>query len=84
MTSDTIQGFLINLGIKQRLHILKLSIFSLSQQNYQNYEQPLQSLQNLYVLSKSLFVMKNQLNLSDFFFCEEYLTRRLTFINQIS
>ena len=35
------------------------------------------------VLSKSFFGIKNQPNLSDFFFCEEYLTRRSTFINEI-
>ena len=36
-----------------------------------------------FVLSKSFFGIKNQLNLSDFFFCEEYLTRISTFINEI-
>ena len=35
-----------------------------------------------FVLSKSFFSIKNQLNLSGFFFCEEYLTRRSTFINK--
>ena len=34
-----------------------------------------------FVLSKSFFGIKNQPNPSEFFFCEEYLTRRLTFIH---
>ena len=42
-------------------------------QTYQNYEQHSQSLQNLYFQSH-FFGIKNQPNLSDFFFCEEYQT----------
>ena len=52
---DTVQKFLIKLGIKPRLHILKINIFSLNHaihcQTYQSYEQPPQSLQNLYFQS---------------------------------
>ena len=48
---DSVQDFLIKLGIKPRLYILKISIFSLNRQTYQNYEQPPQSLQNLYFQS---------------------------------
>ena len=48
-------------------------------QTYQNYEQPLQSLQNLYFQSH-FSASKIFLN---FFFCEEYLTRRSTFFNEI-
>ena len=35
------------------------------------------------VLLKSFFGIKNQSNFSEFFFCEEYLTRRSTFINEM-
>ena len=51
-------------------------------QNYQNYEQPPQSLQNLYFQSHFSASKINRIFLN-FFFCEEYLTRRSTFINEI-
>ena len=52
---------------------------SCHRQTYQNYEQPPQCLQNL-----SFFGIKNQPNLFEFFFvCDEYSTRRSTFINEI-
>ena len=51
-------------------------------QTYQNYEQPPQSLQNLYFQSHFSASKINRIFLI-FFFCEEYLTRRLTFINEI-
>ena len=54
---------------------------SCHRQTYQNYEQPPQSFQNLYFQSHFL-TSKINLNLSDFFFCEEYVTRRSTFINE--
>ena len=53
---------------------------SCHRQTYQNYEQPPQSLQNLYF--QSFFGIKNLPNLSEFFFCKEYLTRRSTFKNE--
>ena len=65
---DTVQDFLIKLGIKPRLHILKISIFS------QNHVivRPTKIMINLLkdykiVLSKSFFSIKNQQNLFDFF-----------------
>ena len=49
-------------------------------QIYWNYEQPPQSLQNLYFESNFLASKINQIFL--IFFCEEYLTRKLTCINE--
>ena len=51
---DTVQDFVIKLGIKPRLHILKKGIFSL----------------NHVIFDRIL----------NFFFCEQYLTRRSTFM----
>ena len=47
---DTVTDFLIELGMKPCMHILKISIFSLSKychrQTYKNHEQPPQTSQN--------------------------------------
>ena len=66
---DTVQDFLIKLGIKPCLHLFKISISftkSCHCQTYQNYEQPPQSLLNFYLQSNFLaskiiffFSMKN-------------------------
>ena len=75
-----VQDFLIKLGIKPRLHILKISIFSPCHcHTYQNYEQPPQ---NLYFQSHFSASKINQIFLN-FFFCEEFLTRRSSFIYKI-
>jgi hypothetical protein len=50
-------------------------------QTYQNYEHSSKFAK--FVLSKSIFGIKNQPRLSNFFFCKEYLTRRSTLINEI-
>ena len=47
---------------------------SCHRQTYQNYEQPPKSLQNFY--------FQSHFSASNFFFFEEYLTRRSTFINE--
>ena len=83
---DTVQNFLIKLGIKPRLYILKISIFSLKHV----IVRPTKIMNNLlkvykictYVLSKSFFSIKNQPNLSEFFFCEDYVTRRSNLMNE--
>ena len=72
------------MGIKLRLHILKTRIFSLNHV----FVRPTKlwktsSKLAKFVLSKSFFSIKNQTNLYDFFFCEEYLTRRSTFKNEM-
>ena len=55
---DTVQDFLIKLGIKPRLHICieNKHFFNkpFHHQTYKNYEQPPQSLQNLYFQSHFL------------------------------
>ena len=76
---DTVQDFLIKLVIKPCLHLFKISISftkSCHRQTYQNYEQPPQSLQNFYFQSNFLASKIN------FFFYEEYMTRKSTFINE--
>ena len=83
---DTVQDFLIKLGIKPCLHILKISIFSLNHvivRPTKIIKQPLQSLQNLYFQSNFLASEINRIFRNFFFFCKEYLTRRSTFINEI-
>ena len=71
----TVQGFLIKLGIKLCLHILEINIFSLSHVILR----PTKSMNNLVKdvkirTFKAIFLI---------FFCEEYLTRRWTFTNEI-
>ena len=68
-----VEQLTIKLGIKPRLHILKISIFftkSCSCQTYLHYEQPPQSLQNLYFQKPTESAY------------EEYLTRILIFLNK--
>ena len=65
---DTVQHFLIKLGIKPPLHILKISIFSLNHVIIR----PTKILNNLLKVCKVCtfkitFHIKNHLNLSDFF-----------------
>ena len=78
---DTVQDFLIMLGIKPRLRIFTISIFSLNHVIIR----PTKIMNNLlkvckFVLSKSFFSIKfNRIVL--IFFCEEYLTRRSTLNN---
>ena len=48
---------------------------SCHRQTYQNYEKKIA----IFVLSKSFFSIKNQRNRSDYFFWEEFQTRRTTF-----
>ena len=58
-------NFFSKLGTKPHMHLLEISIFfskSCHHQTYQNYEQPTQRLQI------SLLSIKNQWNISDFFF----------------
>ena len=78
------QDFLINLDMTPCMHLVEISLFltkSCHRQTYQNYEQPPQSLQNLYIQSH----FRHQKSTKSFgiFFCEEYLTRRSTFVNVI-
>ena len=82
---DTVQDFLIKLGIKPLLHILEISIFSLNNDIVRltkiMNKQPCQRFQNskfqsLFSVSKIgwIFPRKN--------FCVEYLIRRPTFIDE--
>jgi hypothetical protein len=81
---DTVEGFLIKLGIKPCLHILEISIFSLNHVIISPTQIMNNSLKDCkFVLSKSFFCIENQPNLSDFFFFEDYLTKRSTFINEM-
>ena len=66
---DTVQDFLIKLGIKPRLHILKISIFSLNHV----IVRPTKIMNNLLKVCKIctfkvIFGIINQPNLSKFFF----------------
>ena len=83
---DTVQDFLMKLGIKLCLHILKIRIFSLNHV----IVRPIKIMNILLKVCKictyfqsHFFGIKTQPNLNYFFFCEEYLTRRSTFINEI-
>ena len=68
---DSVQYFLVKLGIKPRMHLWEISIFftkACHRQIYQNYEQPPQSLQNLYFQSHFsastwIFMTHNHLSL---------------------
>ena len=80
---ETVQDFLITLGIKPSLHILKIIICSLNHV----IVRPTKIMNNIPKVCKIctfkvIFDIKNQPNLSDFFFCEEYVTRRSTFMNE--
>ena len=55
---------------------------SFHHQTYQNYEQSPQRLQNLYFQS-NFSASKIKRIFLNFFFCEEYLTRRSTFISEM-
>ena len=82
---DTVQDFLIKLGIKPRLHIvLKISIFSLNHV----IVRPTKIMNNLLNVCKICtfkFIFRHQKSTESFwiFFSEEYLNRRSTFINEI-
>ena len=77
-TLDTVQDFLIKLGIEPQLHFFTKSCH---RHTYQNYEQPPQNLQNLYFQSHFSASKINQIFL--IFFGKEYLTWRSTFMNEI-
>jgi hypothetical protein len=69
---DTGTDFLIKSGIKPCIHLLKISIFTKSchRQTYQNYAQPPQRLQSSDF--QWFFSIKNQLNIYEFCYCEDY------------
>ena len=60
---DTVEEFLIKLGIKPRLHIFENKHF--------------------FTKSRHFSALKINRIILNFFFCEEYLTRRANFINEI-
>ena len=81
---DTIQDFLIKLGIKPHLHILKIIIFSLNHV----IVRPTKIMNNplkVFKICTFKVIFQHQKSTESFwfFFCEEYLTRRSTFINEI-
>ena len=71
---DTVQDYLIKLGIKSCVHILEISIFSLNHVIVRPtkimHEQPPQRLQNSYFQSHFSASKINEIFL--IFFCEEY------------
>ena len=82
---ETVQDFLIKLGIKPLMHLLELSIFSLN-----NVLVRLTKIMNNLVKDLKILSFKvifQCLSLVKSFqkknFCEEYLIRRPTYINEI-
>ena len=72
---ETVTDFLIELGMKTRMDLMEISNFSLNNnQTYQYYEQPPRAFQN------SDFSVLNIGRIFPIFFCEEYWSRRPTFI----
>ena len=61
---DTVQDFSIKLGIKPRMHQWEISIFLRNNV----IVRPTKIMNNLLKVG----IKKNQTNLSEFFFCEEY------------
>ena len=81
---DTVQDFLIKLGMKPRLHILEISIFPLNHVTVR----PTKIMNNLlkvYKICTFKIIFWDQKSTEYFliFFCEKYLTRRSTFMNAI-
>jgi hypothetical protein len=84
---DTVQDFLIKLGIKLCLHVLKISILSLNHVIVRPTK-IMNKLNNILKICKNCtfkvtFQHQKPMESFWFFFSEEYLTRRSTFINEI-
>ena len=79
---DTIQGFLFKLGMK--VHLVEISIFSLNHVIVRPTKIMNNLLKDLKILGlKVIFWHQKSTELFCIFFCEEYLTKRSTFINEI-
>ena len=74
---DTVQDFLIKLGIKPHMHLWEISILSLN-------NDLVRLVKDLKILSfKEIFQCIKLVESFQFFFCEEYLIRRPTYISEI-
>ena len=78
---ETVQDFLVKLGIKPLMHLLDITIFSLNNGIVELTK--IMSKISKFWVSKSFFSVKNWSNLSKKKFCEEYLLRRQTYIDEI-
>ena len=80
-TIDTVQDFLIKLGIKPTMHLLEISIFLLNNDLVRFTKIMNHLVKDLKILSfKVIFPCLKLVNLSKKIFCEEYLIMRPTFM----
>ena len=81
---ETVQDFLIKLDIKPLIHLLEISIFSLNNDLIRLTKIMNNLVKDCKIHTFSHFsVPKIGQICPNFFFCEEYLIRRPTFINEI-
>ena len=81
---ETVQDFLIKLDIKPLMHLLEISIFSLNNDLVRLTKIMNNPVKDLKILSfKVIFKCLKLVESFQKKFCEEYLIRRPTYINEI-